>query len=135
MKKMLLGMVIGIVVVVSTVFFWPKSSISASEMPDEGSEFTGTEMSDLDGLIDALNQAENTIKDEDLKRYYRLLIEEYQLENPATQDTDTALPDVNHIVRTAMSLPLKEAEKTIRDEEIADFYRKFLDDAGWEFEW
>ncbi len=127
-------MVLGIAVV-GTVFFWPKSNISASEMPAEEPALNDTEIPDIDGLINALKQAENTIHDEDLKRYYLLLIDEYQLENTTGQDTDGAVPDVDHIVRVAMSLPLKEAEKTIRDDEIADFYRKFLDDAGWEFEW
>lgn len=135
MKRMLLGMVIGIAVV-CTIFLWPESSISASEMPAEKTEYSDTEKSDINGLFTALIEAEKTIQDENLKQYYRSLIEEYNLDTLTIQVTTTELlPDIEHIIRTAMSMPLKEAGKNIRDKEIADFYQEFLNDAGWEFEW
>ena len=85
-----------------------------------------------------LQEASSKIQDEDIKKYYNTLIGEYGLEEPpsdATQEEYTnpedILPDIERIQRAALTLPLREAGKHIRDKEIAEFYYKFLKDSGW----
>lgn len=38
----------------------------------------------------------------------------------------TVLPDVEKIYRAALTAPLQEVEKEIKDEEIAEFYHKLI---------
>lgn len=85
-----------------------------------------------------LNRAGEKIKDEDIKKYYNTLIGEYGLEetsSDAVQEEDIKpediLPDIERIQQAALTSPLREAGKHIRDKEIAEFYYKFLKDSGW----
>lgn len=137
MKKLIAGMIAG-VSLVCTIFFWPVSSSSASGDP-EATTVNDVDDINISSLVAALNRVESEIEDEDLQQYYRLLIDTYDLESTASSDEEDnsfidVLPDVDHIVRAAAQLPLREAGKNIRDPEIAEFYHKFLEDVGWEID-
>lgn len=98
-------------------------------------ESSGSGKMDIGALIFALNKAGAEIEDEDIARFYELLIEEYDLEHSSAPGTSgnpfaDVLPDIDTIVRKAVCLPLQEAGKHIRDKEIAAFYRDFLEDTG-----
>jgi hypothetical protein len=124
----------------STIFMWPVNSTSASS-GSEGIEDVrsgDTESIDISVLVSALKKAEDEIEDEDLKAYYRTLIDRYDLENNLEDETldapyVEALPDIDHIVRVAIATPLEEAGKNIKDPEIKEFYNDFMKDVGWEF--
>lgn len=138
--KLLAGMIIGSVLL-GALFSGPLSTTPAS-----GQELTSGEIavtaetsgSESNLLLSSLYEAGKTITDEDLARYYHLLLEEYDL-NEVTVDMledETSglaelLPDIAHINKTAMWLPLREAGKNIEDEEIAAFYAGFLEKTGW----
>ena len=134
MKKVIIGIIVGIGIC-STVFFWPKSSIYASESEQEQESDNVSMECDLNGIITALDEAGKTISDDDLKQYYSTLVERYDLENTVSLDSELitgTLPDVDHIVKTSMVLPLEHAGEHIVDSDIRDFYYRFLEDAGWE---
>jgi len=134
MKKVIIGIIVGIGIC-STVFFWPKSSIYASESEQEQESDNVSLESDLNGIITALEEAGKTISDADLKNFYNTLVERYDLENTVSLDSELitgTLPDVDHIVKTSMVLPLEHAGEHIVDSDIRDFYYRFLEDAGWE---
>ena len=134
MKKVIIGIIVGIGIC-STVFFWPKSSIYASESEQEQESDNVSMEYDLNGIITALDEAGKTISDDDLKQYYSTLVERYDLENTVSLDSELitgTLPDVDHIVKTSMVLPLEHAGEHIVDSDIRDFYYRFLEDAGWE---
>jgi hypothetical protein len=137
MKKVLISLLVG-GFIAGAVLAGPLSPTSASgqkEEPVYQSESSGTGQLDMGSLIGALDRAGAEIEDEDIARFYTLLVEEYGLDGSAVIDSSgnpvaDALPDIDHIVRTAVCLPLQEAGKNIRDKDIAEFYRDFLEDTG-----
>lgn len=79
------------------------------------------------------------IQDNDTGQLYRKLLHEYELDEPyykiARAEHSSlvdVLPDIKKINKAAITLPLQEAGKNIHDEEIAQFYYKLLESAGWE---
>ena len=54
--------------------------------------------------------------------------------NPAKADTaskdTTTIVDIEKINREALITPLREAEKTIKDKDIASYYHKLLENCG-----
>ena len=69
-------------------------------------------------------------------QYLNKLVQTYDLENfpPVTTDGNgltEILPDIKSVNENAVNLPLIEAGKTIRDEDIAAFYYDFLKKAGF----
>ena len=94
---------------------------------------------DREILLESLHKAGKEIQDEDIKRYYYTLLEEYNLDeitsDPVTiENLVELMPDIVNINEKALSVPLREAGKNIRDPEIADFYYGLLERAGWDIE-
>jgi len=81
-------------------------------------------------IINMLVQARNKITDEDTLAYYDKLVTGYQLTD--SQGNPVAVPDIEKIQYTALTLPLEEAGKQIRDPEIKDFYYKFMANSGFD---
>ena len=114
--------------------------LSASASGPEDEPFVeggspGSDKADISALITALKKAGAEIEDEDIARFYDLLIEEYDLEHSSAPGASgnpfaDVVPDIDTIVRKAVCLPLQEAGKNIRDKEIAAFYQEFLEDTG-----
>ncbi len=80
-----------------------------------------------------LNGAAGSITDADTAAYYQKLVDSYRLVDGDQRDETAAsktLPDIDNITRQAITLPLQEAGKMIRDEEIARFYQGFLESTG-----
>jgi len=85
----------------------------------------------LTDLNNAFQQARLEIHDPDIAAYYDKLVSAYAISTPSdSQSSAAALPDVKNIQQAALTLPLQEAGKQINDPEIAQFYRKFLNDTG-----
>ena len=63
---------------------------------------------------------------------YRLSDIPGTLADPEEAGLSKLLPDIKNINKTALSLPLKEAGKTIYDPEIAAFYYNLLESSGWD---
>ena len=74
-----------------------------------------------------LDGAGDGITDADTAAYYQKLVDSYRLDETAAGEI---LPDIDNITRQAITLPLLEAGKTIRDREIAEFYQDFLESTG-----
>ena len=91
-------------------------------------------------LTSVLQDAAEEIQDDSLAGFYQQLLQEYGLdqadqEKPSSDTSlEEALPDIKKIHGAAMKLPLQEAGKTIRDEDLARFYHDFVKSAGWEIE-
>ncbi|MBN2238717.1 MAG: hypothetical protein JW712_03000 [Dehalococcoidales bacterium] len=136
--KTVIYAIAGSIALVAAVIFSPVNNSSASEDSEE-TQTAIIEDADISALISALKKAEREIEDEDLKEYYALLIEKYDLYSEPYSETlnDTyakTLPDIDHVVRVAITTPLEQAGKNIKDPEIKAFYYDFLEDVGWEFE-
>lgn len=141
MKKIIIGfMVAG--VLTGAFLLGPFSDNFAAGQGESG-EFPDGDGSagepGIGALISALKKAGAEIEDEDISRFYNLLVSEYNLEESSLNNSPGgtlagALPDINHIVRKAIGLPLIEAGKNIRDKEIAEFYNDFLKDTGWDID-
>ena len=94
----------------------------------------GTSLGDL---TTAFQQVRSEIQDPDTREFYDKLIGEYDLGDSLlnvagmeSADGQTALPDIKRIQQAALTLPLLEAGKQIRDKDIAEFYRRFLQETG-----
>jgi hypothetical protein len=84
----------------------------------------GTSMQDL---TDALNRVRSEIHDPEILAYYDKLVTSYHLEDtPAS-----GIPDIEAVQRSAMTMPLVEAGKTIKDPDLKDFYQQFLERSGF----
>lgn len=83
-------------------------------------------------IINVLSQGRTGITDPDTLAFYDKLVAGYQLTD--SQGNQVAVPDIEQIQYTAVTLPLQEAGKQIHDPEIKEFYYKFLADSGFEIE-
>ena len=81
-------------------------------------------------LNDNLKAASEQIKDPGTRAFYDKLVASYGLDEASGDVADDWLPDIDRIQRNAVSLPLQEAGKTIRDKDIASFYSRFLKESG-----
>ena len=88
-------------------------------------------------LTSPLQAAGDEIRDNDTGQFYRKLLREYDLDEPSPGIAQTehsglteVLPDIKNINYVAITLPLQEARKNIQDEDIAQFYYKFLQSVG-----
>ena len=113
----------------------PDAKAQEGEIMDDISGITDN--SSIQDLIQIFQQVESEIKDPDIKAYYIKLVSEYNLyesaadnTEPGSTDGQVILPNIRKIQETALTLPFQEAGKKIRDEEIRDFYYKFLIDTG-----
>jgi hypothetical protein len=82
-------------------------------------------------LIDALARAGGEIRDPQIKAFYGKLVDSYALDEASSNSTAEWVPDISRIQKNALTLPLLEAQKEIRDPDIAAFYAKFLADSGF----
>ena len=89
-------------------------------------------------LVSPLYEVASEIQDQDTREFYDKLIGEYGLAEvsvnvtqAASSNLQEALPDVKRIQHAALTLPLLESGKHIQDRDLAEFYYKFLKDAGW----
>jgi hypothetical protein len=82
----------------------------------------------LSDLSDSLELVRSQISDPDIAAYYDKLVASYALEE--AQAEDSPLPDMVGIQHAALTLPFIEAGKNIRDDDIRDFYLRFISDAG-----
>jgi hypothetical protein len=117
-------------------------SIVTPEVRANGNESTLDFMSTINEtykteLVRPLNAVAVEIQDQDISEFYDKLISQYELQEASANVTQVAssnlqevLPDIKRIQYTAISLPLLEAGKRIQDEDIAEFYSKFLKDTG-----
>jgi hypothetical protein len=136
MKRLITGILTGIVLTCSLIAV-PLTSTSASGQDSETHELDSPDVTDIDkeSILNTLKQAGAEINDEDIAEYYQLLMEQFNLvDGIQVSDEMDPFPDINGIVRLSASLPLQEAGKNIRDEDIARFYHDFLQDVGWEFD-
>lgn len=137
MKRLITGILTGIVLTCSLIAVPLTSSTSASSQNNEPYESSPTDATDIDkeGILNTLKQAGAEINDKDIAEYYQLLVEQLDsLDGIQVSDEMDPFPDINGIVRLSASLPLQEAGKNIQDEDIARFYHDFLEDVGWEFD-
>jgi hypothetical protein len=87
----------------------------------------------LEDIADILQQARTRFRDPDLLAYYDKLVAKYGLDDggiAAGEETQTLLPDIDRIQQAALLLPFREAGKRIKDDEIREFYYRFVKDAG-----
>ncbi len=141
MIKTIIGMLVGMILM-GVLFMGPLSQTSAAGKPADPSQpEASADIAETyrEALISPLQKAGDEIQDADTSQFYQKLLRGYNLdevssEAPRAEDSNPVdlLPDIKHINQTALSLPLQEAGKNIQDEEIAQFYYKFLKDAGWE---
>ena len=145
----LVSMLLGVVVLTGALVMVPLSQMytyltsSIAKPADTSlSEPQADSAETYRGAISSLLQgAGDEIQDNDLSHFYLMLLSGYEIngtdsKTAQTQDYDSKeiLPDINKIYRAALTLPLEEAGKNIRDKEIAEFYYQFLRDAGWTIE-
>lgn len=139
MLRMIGGLVAG-TIFTAILFMGP-----LSPSPVAGESDNSTQTPDAETYREAVStlfrEAGNQIQDSDIHGYYQKLQQEYALDQesswivPAEDSSPEAiLPDIEKINHTALTLPLEEAGKNIKDEDIARFYYKLLNDAGWQIE-
>jgi len=107
------------------------SSVSSNSTTISDEDSAGT-------VKQILHGAKAQIQTEDMASYYDKLVAAYDLDNPnPNQSTNglgalSSIVDIQKINYAAMSMPLIEAGKNIKDADIARFYYKFLQDTGWD---
>jgi hypothetical protein len=129
------GIVIIIAIILLAILVAPDVKAQEGEIIDDTSSVTDN--SSIQDLIQIFQHVESEIKDPDIKAYYIKLISEYNLNEsaadntePGSTDAQAIFPNIRKIQETALTLPFQEAGKKIRDEEIREFYYKFLIDTG-----
>ncbi len=136
-KTAIISFIILIVVSVLSVAY---SSLTDQVTLAQESNLTDNQ-TDYEVIISVLEQAGQNIQDDEIARYYWKLLQEYELESPSLvieEDEPSGpavvIPDIEKINRAAIALPLQEAGRNIQDKEIAEFYYRFLNGAGWNIE-
>ncbi|GEM_PF-531496 len=88
-------------------------------------------------LIDPLNKASSEVKDPELASFSQKLITAYDLQSSKVNDSNAdksaladLLPDLGKINKAALNMPLTEAGKQLKDQELSDFYSRFLNKCG-----
>lgn len=128
MFRAIIGLLAG-VLLAGALFAGPLSPLPMrAERDDAGTNLTaGDDATSAPKTIAAvLDGAGDGITDADTAAYYEKLVDSYRLD---VADAET-LPNIDNITRQAITLPLQEAGKTIRDREIAKFYQDFLESTG-----
>ena len=139
MFKMIAGLFIG-VAVTAALFLGPLSpptATAADSIDPNQPELTTDNTTIRNDILFLLQEAGNEIQNNDTEQFYQKLIQGYELTETSdteSQDVTDILPDIKKISNTALSLPLQEAGKNIRDEEIARFYHELLESLGWQVE-
>jgi len=156
MIKMMIGMFTGMALM-SLLFIGPLSQI-VTKANTEDSNLARAQADDMDStaleelladyterylrsIILLLDTVGSEIQDIDTGEFYRKLLREYDLDQEsliAAQTENASLtevmPDVKNISVKALSLPLLEVGKNIRDKDLAQFYYSLLQGAGWKIE-
>lgn len=141
MRKLIVGLMCG--ATLSTVLFMVfGGALSSTPVTGYADSSTTTEtLTDnttfRENIYSLLQDAGNDIQDYDTWRFYQKLVQAYELDEvpgaePGEDPTVAEiLPDLNKINFVALYLPLEEVGRNIQDEELAQFYYKFLQSAGW----
>jgi hypothetical protein len=148
MRRLIIGLFAGMILT-GALFIGAPSLVSVAGQPDNSSPPDDSGLTEVlpditkayqEAIVSSLRAAgEGT--DEEIAQFSQQLIQGYGLEElpseaAETEEIDLAdlLPDIERINYTALTLPLQEAGKNIRDEEIAEFYYTFLKKSGWAIE-
>jgi hypothetical protein len=121
-----------IIVVVAIVALFIVSSATKAE--GDSSTMPMDEISKVykQALKSPLDNAISEVKDPELAQFSKKLLQSYELSKPDTgSKTEQAslanmVPDIKKINKTALNLPLQEAGKQIKDQEISEFYKSFI---------
>ena len=86
-------------------------------------------------LQSPLDKAVDEIKDPEIAKFSKKLVQSYELSNSSDYQTNQAslanmVPDIKKINKAALNLPLQEAGKQIKDPELSEFYKDFITAAG-----
>jgi len=143
--KIIIGFIIG-TVLGAALFLGPLRPIITlgEESPEQSAPATGTVVSvDTDvytsgNVKQILAEVRQQIQRDDIRRYYDTLMGSYDLKDGALtselmldeESVLSILPDILNISQNAMTLPLVEAGKEIKDPEIAKFYADYLQSTG-----
>ena len=130
-SKTVLAFLVGAAFAAAAIFVWVAAAPSARAQEDEPSSdnLTGLNSKYILELNANLKQAGEQIVDPSTKAFYDKLTSGYNLDQ-AENAGDEWLPDVDNIQRSAITLPLQEAGKNIKDQDIANFYARFLAEIG-----
>lgn len=139
MKKMITGLLIGMVLMGALLTGSLSLTPAKAHSEDSGLTDTVTDIVETyrKTITSVLLRSGDEIQDEETAKFYQKLLQEYGLDQPsedtiAVEHSSLAdiLPDIKNISERAVTLPLQEAGKNIRDEDIAQFYYRLLKDAG-----
>ena len=143
MIKMIIGLFVGMILT-GALFMGPLSRTpvaAKSAGSDQPEAPAGIAETYREALISPLQKAGDEIQDADTYQFYQKLLREYNLDEVSSEASRAdhsslieLLPDIKNINQKALSLPLQEAGRNIRDKEIAQFYYKLLKSAGWTIE-
>lgn len=142
MIKLIIGLFAGMVLM-GVFFLGPLSPASASgqtDKPNQPVSRSAIAAMFRESTLLPLQKAGDGIRDADNKQFYGKLVGSYHLDSPGTTASQEEislselLPDIKSIHNSALSLPLIEAGKNIKDKDIARFYYDFLKRAGWMIE-
>ncbi len=137
--KMLLSFFAGVGLTLAVVLFMVLATPYARAQESiVGLDTTdGTGASPLWDLPNLFGRVRSEIQCQNTAQFYDKLIAAYSLPEAIdiesldeSTDWQTLLPDINGIQRTALTLPLYEAGKNIKDEGLQEFYYSFLQEAG-----
>lgn len=146
MLKLMIGLFIGLLLA-GALFVGPlKPMVIKGQLAGTSSAQTSlenpSEESDVcssGNVQQILQDAKSQIRTEATGKYYDKLLGEYDLKDTTLTESQiieeasvlTVLPDIQRISNTAASMPLVQAGKDIKDEDIAKFYYRLLQDSGW----
>lgn len=126
MFQAIIGLLAGMLVT-GALLMGPLSPLPMQASPGENETDPAVGTSALSASItitEVLERAADGITNTDIAGYYSKLVDSYRLDETSTGVG--ALPDIDNIIRQAVTLPFREAGNTIQDEEIAEFYQDFL---------
>lgn len=129
-KKMILSFLAGVILTVVVIVITTLTPYAkAEENNSSDNTAISTNEVSVQDLISSLRKVRTEIHDPDTLDFFDKLVAGYDLENTANND-ETGLPDIKKIQETALTLPLEEAGKQIKDPDINDFYYRFLEQSG-----
>lgn len=86
-------------------------------------------------LIDPFNKAASEVRDPQIAAFTKKLVDIYELNKTGSNVDDKSglsdlLPDIAKIHKSALNMPLKEAGRQIEDNELSEFYNRFITNCG-----
>ncbi|MDD5288571.1 MAG: hypothetical protein PHY28_05610 [Dehalococcoidales bacterium] len=145
MLKLVVGLFIGLILA-GALFFGPLKPIvtegqegTVSSQTQLTNTANDTDMYSSGNVQQMLQEAKAQIRTAETGQYYDKLVTGYDIKDTTLTESQiidessvlSVMPDIQRINNTAASMPLIEAGKDIKDEDIAKFYYKLLEDSGW----